>query len=137
MGKKDRYNGFQLVWMAMGTTVGFLWTSGPIYQYPCSSCTMVTQPNPSLKVYTFWLFPVSDCQLIARVRHVPYTAWSIPTRTLQVSSQGEKLDYLNTTYSQDLKGKVQAQVPIRYSLRTVSVTPHMTSSHPDIETMLQ
>lgn len=35
--------------------VWFLWTSGPIYLYPCTPCTMVTQPNPRLKDYTFWL----------------------------------------------------------------------------------
>lgn len=112
--------------------VWFLWTSGPIYLYPCTPCTMVTQPNPRLKDYIFWLFPTNDCWLIARVRHVPYRAWSIPTRTLQVSShfEGEELHYLNTAYSQDLKGKVQAQVPISYSLRTVSVTTHMMPSQP-------
>lgn len=92
---------------------------------------MVTQPKPRLKVYTFWLFlsviasslPESDMFPIQHGLSQPGLSRS------PLTLRGE-LDYLNTTYSQDLKGKVQAQVPISYSLRTVSVTTHMMSSQP-------
>lgn len=120
---------FERLWALL---VWFLWTSGPIYLYPCTPCTWSHSLTPDSKTTPSGFFPISDCRLTARVRHIPYRAWSIPTRTLQVSShfEGEELHYLNTAYSQDLKGKVQAQVPISYSLRTVSVTTHMMSSQP-------